>query len=255
MPVGLLGRKIGMTQVYGDDGNIVPVTVIEAGPCVVLQVRTKDRDQYEAVQVGFDDDLSANDRARPEDQRNRARASKAARGHVKQLSSKRQKAREAAGVAVAPKANCEPKKFIREFRTDGETHGCEVGQVLTVERFNEIKAVDVIGTTKGRGFTGVMKRHNFAGQPATHGCKKVHRHHGSIGSNSSNRGTSSMIKKGMRMAGQYGGDRVTIRNLRLVKIDSGNNLLLVEGAIPGPNGGYVMVRQTNKAKRKGESKK
>jgi large subunit ribosomal protein L3 len=248
MPVGLLGRKIGMTQVYGEDGNIVPVTVIEAGPCVVLQVRTKDRDQYEAVQLGFDDNLSVKDQSRAAEQRNRNRASKAARGHVVQLSSKRQKSRQAAGKVAVAKANCEPKKYIREFRTDGETHGCEVGQVLTVERFETIKAVDVVGTSKGRGFAGVMKRHNFAGQPASHGAKKVHRHRGSIGSNSSNRGTSSMIKKGMKMSGQYGNERSTIRNLRLVKVDAANNLLLVEGAVPGPNGGYVMVRQTNKVK-------
>jgi large subunit ribosomal protein L3 len=250
MPVGLLGRKIGMTQVYKADGTIVPVTVIEAGPCPVLQVRTQDNDGYEAVQIGFDDDLSENDKARPADQRNRARASRAARGHVVALGSKRAKARQAAGVAATPKANCEPQKLIREFRTDGETHGCEVGQVLTVERFTEVKAVDVIGTTKGRGFSGVMRRHNYSGQPASHGAKKVHRHRGSMGSNSSNRGTSSMVKKGLRMAGQWGNERCTIRNLELVKIDAGNNLLLVKGAIPGPTGGYVMVRQTNKAKRK-----
>jgi large subunit ribosomal protein L3 len=250
MPVGLLGRKIGMTQVYKADGTIVPVTVIEAGPCPVLQVRTQERDGYEAVQLGFDDDLSEADKARAPEQRNRARASRAARGHVVALSSKRAKSRQAAGIAAAPKANCEPQKLIREFRTDGEQHGCEVGQVLTVERFSEITAVDVVGTTKGRGFTGVMKRHNYSGQPASHGAKKVHRHRGSMGSNSSNRGTSSMIKKGMRMAGQWGADRCTIRNLELVKIDAGNNLLLIKGAIPGPNGGYVLVRETNKVKGK-----
>lgn len=254
MPVGLLGRKIGMTQVYKADGTIVPVTVIQAGPCPVLQVRTPDRDGYEAVQLGFDDDLSENDKAKPAEQRNRSRATRAARGHVVALSSKRAKARQAAGVPVVAKAGCEPQKFIREFRTDGEQHGCEVGQVLTVERFNEIKAVDVVGLNKGRGFAGVMKRHNYAGQPASHGAKKVHRHRGSMGSNSSNRGTSSMVKKGMRMSGRWGNERVTIRNLELVKVDAGNNLLLVKGAIPGPNGGYVMVRQTNKVKRKAGGK-
>lgn len=246
MSVGLLGRKIGMTQVYGEDGDIVPVTVIETGPCTVLQVRTRDRDGYEAVQLGFDDDLSRKDQARAPEDRNRRRATRPARGHVVQLSSKRQKTRQAAGIAAAPKAGCEPQKFIREFRTDGESHGCEVGQVLTVERFAEIKAVDVIGTTKGRGFSGGMKRHGFSGQPASHGCKKVHRHIGGTGSNAMNRGTSSMIKKGKRMPGQYGNARRTIRNLQVVKIDVGNHLLLVRGAIPGPNGGYVMVRQTNK---------
>ena len=246
MPVGLLGRKIGMTQVYGEDGNIIPVTVIEAGPCTVLQLRTSDRDGYEAVQVGFDDDLSDKDKERPADQRNRARATRPARGHVAELSSKRQKKRKAAGIEPLPKPGCEPQKFIREFRTDGEEHGCEVGQVLTVERFQEVAAVDVIGTSKGRGFAGVMKRHNFAGQPASHGTKKVHRHVGSIGANASNLGTSSMIKKGVRGPGQYGGVRATVRNLPLVKIDAERNLLVVKGAIPGANGSYVMVRQTNK---------
>lgn len=246
MPVGLLGRKVGMTQVYGEDGVLFPVTVIEAGPCAVLQVRTTDRDGYEAVQVGFDDDLSDKDKERSPDQRNRSRASRAARGHVVQLSSKRQKARQAAGVEALPKANCEPKKYIREFRTDGEQHGCEVGQVLTVDHLSEVTHVDVVGTSKGRGFSGGMKRHNFGGQPASHGAKKVHRHIGSICSNASNRGTSSMIKRGKRMPGQYGNTRTTIRNLKVVKVDPENNLLLVYGAVPGPPGGYVMVRKTNK---------
>jgi large subunit ribosomal protein L3 len=246
MPVGLLGRKIGMTQVYGEDGSIIPVTVIEAGPCTVMQLRTTDRDGYEAVQMGFDDNLSDKDKARAPEQRNRSRASRAARGHVVQLSSKRQKSRQAAGVAPIEKAGCEPQKFVREFRTDGEEHGCTVGQVLKVDRFVEISHVDVIGTTKGRGFTGAMKRHNFQGQPARHGAKKVHRHIGSIASNASNRGTSSFIKRGKRMPGHYGNDRQTIRNLKVVRVDAENNLLLVRGAVPGPNGGYVMVRKTNK---------
>ncbi len=246
MPVGLLGRKVGMTQVYGPDGEIIPVTVIETGPCTVLQVRTRERDGYEAVQLGFDDNLSEKDRQRAPEDRNRRRAPRPARGHVVLLSSKRQKRRQAAGIAPLPKAGCEPKKFIREFRTDGEAHGCEVGQVLTVERFAEVAAVDVIGTTKGRGFAGAMKRHGFAGQPASHGCKKVHRHIGGTGSHAMNRGTSSMIKKGKRMPGHYGHDRRTIRNLKVVKVDVDNHLLLVRGAVPGPNGGYVMVRQTNK---------
>jgi large subunit ribosomal protein L3 len=246
MPVGLLGRKVGMTQVYGDDGTLFSVTVIEAGPCTVLQLRTSERDGYEAVQLGFDDDLSDADKERAPEQRNRRRASRAARGHVVQLSSKRQKARQAAGVAQLPKPNCEPQKYVREFRTDGESHGCEVGQVLTVEQLKDVTHVDVIGTSKGRGFTGAMKRHNFQGQPASHGAKKVHRHIGSIASNASNRGTSSMIKRGKRMPGQYGNTRTTVRNLKLVKVDPENNLLLVYGAVPGPPGGYVMVRKTNK---------
>jgi large subunit ribosomal protein L3 len=246
MSVGILGRKIGMTQVYGEDGNIFPCTVIAAGPCPVLQVRTVERDGYSAVQIGFDDNLSDKDKERAPEQRNRNRASRAARGHVVQLSSKRQKRLQAAGKESLPKAGCEPQKFIREFRTDGVEHGLEVGQVLTVERFGEVKAVDVIGTTKGRGFTGAMKRHNFSGMPASHGAKKVHRHVGGIGAHAMNRGTSSAIKKGKRMAGHHGNAQRTIRNLKVVRVDAENNLLLVCGAIPGPNGGYVMVRQTNK---------
>ncbi len=242
MPVGLLGRKIGMTQVYTDDGSAVPVTVIEAGPCTVLQVRTCERDGYEAVQLGFDDKLSAKDKERPESERYRSRASRAERGHVVQLSSKRQKARELAGVDPVPKAGCEPKRFIREFRVDGESHGCEVGQVLTVEHLQEVGHVDVIGVSKGRGFAGAMKRHNFRGQRATHGVKKVHRRVGSIGMSAD----PARVLKGTKMAGQYGAARRTVRNLQVMSVDPENHMLVVKGAIPGPNGGYVVIRQTNK---------
>jgi large subunit ribosomal protein L3 len=242
MPVGLLGRKIGMTQVYGENGVIVPVTVIEAGPCAVLQVKTADRDGYQAVQLGFDDKLSAKDKARDEDQRNRSRASRAERGHVAVLRSKRQRKLAEAGVESRVKANCEPKRFVREFRLDGEEVQVEVGQVLTTSVFEGVPAVDVVGTSKGRGTSGAMKRHNFQGQGSAHGTKKVHRRVGGIGANAMNRGTSGMIKKGKRMAGQYGNARSTVRNLRVVRVDAENNMLLVNGAIPGPNGGYVMIR-------------
>lgn len=246
MAVGLLGRKVGMTQVYAEDGSIVPVTVVVVGPCTVLQVRTQERDGYEAVQVGYDEKLSQADRERAPDQRNRARASRAERGHVVQLASKRQKARQAAGVELPPKADCEPMRFVREFRTDGEEHGCEVGQVLTTDVFEGVQHVDVIGTTKGRGTEGVMFRHNFAGQKASHGAKKIHRLPGSMAAHGTNRGWSGRIKKGKRMAGRYGSDRCTIRNLELVRVDAENNMLLIRGAIPGPNGGYIQVRKTNK---------
>ncbi len=246
MPVGLLGRKVGMTQVYGEDGSIIPVTVLATGPCTVLQLRTMDRDGYEAVQVGFEEKLSDADKERSADKRNRHRASRSERGHVVQLSSKRQKRRQEAGVELLPKADCEPPRFVREFRTDGEEHGCEVGQVLTAELFNEVTHVDVIGTSKGRGTTGVMKRHNFAGQKASHGAKKIHRMPGSMSAHGTNRGWCGRIKKGKRMAGRYGADRCTIRNLQVVRVDAENNMLLVQGAVPGPNGGYVLVRKTNK---------
>jgi large subunit ribosomal protein L3 len=227
MVVGLLGRKVGMTQIFDETGQVVPATVIQAGPCHVLQLRTQEKDGYEAVQLGYLD-------------KPRRLASRAARGHVAKLDSKRQKRRAAAGVEALPKADCEPQRFIREFRCSAE--GLQVGQELKVDIFSEIKAVDVVGTSKGRGTAGVMKRHNFHGQRASHGVKKVHRHPGSIGCNTD----PHHVFKGRRMAGHYGSARCTARNLKVVRVDVENNLLLVNGAVPGPNGGYVVIRQTNK---------
>ncbi|MFN0198891.1 MAG: 50S ribosomal protein L3 [Planctomycetaceae bacterium] len=229
MPVGLLGRKVGMTQVYNEKGAVIPVTVVELGPCTVLQVRTADRDGYEAVQVGFGD-------------KPRRLASRSERGHVAPLTSKRQKRLAASGVAVLEKPGCEPKKFIREFRTDGEGCDLKVGQELKVDRFTEIKFVDIIGTSKGRGFTGVIKRHNFGGMPAAHGAKKVHRQMGSTGQNT----YPGKVMRGKKMPGHYGHSQVTIRHLKVTRVDNENNLLLVYGAVPGPNGGYVIVRPSNK---------
>ena len=233
MPLGLIGTKVGMTQVYDENGQIAPVTVLQLGPCPVLQVRNPERDGYHAVQLGYRD-------------KPRTKAIRAERGHVSNdLQSKRKAARSAAGVAIPPKANCEPQRFIREFRLD-DAPALEVGARLTVSQvFDGVKAVDVIGTSKGRGTTGVMKRHNFGGLPAAHGAKKVHRQAGSTSSLASNRG-SGRPKKGLRRAGRYGNERVTIRNLDVVRIDAENNLLLVRGAVPGFNGAYVMVRPTNK---------
>ena len=226
MSKGILGRKVGMTQVYDDAGKVVPVTVIEAGPCHVLQVKTQQRDGYQAVQLGFGD-------------KPRGRAARSQRGHVAKLASKRSKRRAEAGVELPAKAGCEPKKFVREIR--GAGFDLQVGQQLTVDQFNEVAAVDVVGTSKGRGFAGVMKRHNFAGQRASHGVKKCHRHAGGTGCSA----TPSRVIKGRKMAGQYGNARVTTRNLKVVKVDQQNNLLVVRGAVPGPNGGYVIVRETN----------
>jgi len=228
----LLGRKVGMTQVFDADGTVVPVTVIEAGPCPILSVRTPDRDGYSAVQVGFLD-------------KPRRLASRAVRGQVAALDGKRAKMRAEAGVQPAAKANCEPKRLVREFR--GVFDGAEVGQMLTVELFDGVEFVDVTGTTKGRGTAGVMKRHGFKGQRASHGVKKVHRHQGGTSMNTS----PARVFKGKRMAGRYGNERSTMRNVKLVRIDKDNNLLLVRGAVPGPNGSYVMVRQTNKIKKAG----
>src|SRR5262245_19880677 len=233
MPIGLLGLKVGMTQVFDDKGRMTPVTVLEMGPCPVLQVRTADRDGYHALQIGF--------KNKP-----RNKAIRAERGHVAgDFSSKRRKGMQEAGVEVLPKANCEPQRYIREFRLDAATDTA-VGTILKVDAvFKDVPRVDVIGTSKGRGFAGVMKRHNFQGLPAAHGAKKVHRSGGSIGSHASNRG-SGRPKKGHKAAGQYGNARRTVRNLDIVKIDAGNHLLLVKGAVPGPNGGLVVVRPTNK---------
>lgn len=227
MAVGLLGRKVGMTQIFDSTGQVVPVTVIQAGPCHVLQVKTTDHEGYEAVQVGFLD-------------KPRRLASRSVRGHVARLDSKRQRRRAAAGVQPVNKAACEPKRFIREFRTAGD--GYQVGQELKVDLFSTIKAVDVVGITKGRGTAGAMKRHNFAGQRATHGVKKVHRHVGSIGMNTD----PHHVFKGHRMAGHMGSARRTARNLLVARVDLENNLLLVRGAVPGPNGGYLVIRQSNK---------
>jgi len=234
---GILGRKVGMTQVFDDAGGIVPVTVIEAGPCPVLFVRSADRDGYEAVQVGFAD-------------KPRRLASRSVRGQVAKLDSRRGKRLAEAGVASLPKANSEPKRFVREFRPSKnglDVSGLAVGQVLTVSVFEGVDAVDVTGTTKGRGTAGVMKRHGFKGQRASHGVKKVHRHQGGTSMNTS----PARVFKGKRMAGRFGNERSTMRNLKVVRVDAENNLLLVRGAIPGPNGGFVIVRKTNKLQRVG----
>ena len=235
MAKGILGRKVGMTQIYDESGRVVPVTVVQAGPCHVLQLRTLERDGYEAVQLGF------LDKKRPKGGRSRpSQASRAERGHVANISSKRSRRRASAGSQLPPKAGCEPQQFIREFR--GSTDGLEVGQEVTVAALEGVAKVDITGTSKGRGYAGVMKRHNFSGQRASHGVKKVHRHAGSTGMSAS----PSRTVKGRRMPGQYGNKRVTARNLNLVRLDTENHLLLVRGAIPGPNGGLLIIRETNK---------
>jgi len=208
MRVGLLGRKVGMTQIFEEDGTVVPVTVLECGPCTVLQVRTPERDGYHAVQLGFAD-------------KKRKSATQPERGHAK-------------------KVGAEPKRFIREIRQNEPTDYQE-GQTLTVDQFQEIPSVDVTGTSKGRGFTGVVKRHGFRGLRATHGVQRKHRSPGSSGPSA----TPSRVFKGVRKAGRHGNDRVTVRNLKVVRVDPDNNILLVRGAVPGANGNYVIVRQTN----------
>ena len=212
MRVGLLGRKVGMTQIYEEDGTAVPVTVLECGPCMVLQIRTQERDGYAAVQLGFAD-------------KRRKVATQAERGHAR-------------------KVNAEPKRYVREIRQASAADIADLteGQTLTVEVFNEIKHVDVIGTSKGRGYSGVIKRHGFKGLRASHGVKRMHRHPGSSGPSAD----PAHTRKGIRKPGQYGHARITVRNLKVVRVDQANNLLLVRGAVPGPNGGFLTVRQTNK---------
>lgn len=227
MAIGLLGRKVGTTQIFEPNGEVIPVTVIQAGPCHVLQLRTMDKDGYEAIQLGYLD-------------KPRRLASRSERGHVAKLDSKRARRRTSAGLEPLPKADCEPQRFVRELR--GPAGDVQVGQKLAVDVFSDTKSVDVTGMTKGRGTAGVMVRHNFRGQRASHGVKKVHRHGGSSGQNTS----PGRVLKGKRMGGRYGNERVTARNLKVVRIDAANNLLLVRGAIPGPPGGYVIVRPTNK---------
>jgi large subunit ribosomal protein L3 len=225
--VGILGRKVGMTQVYDESGQVVPVTVVEAGPCDVLCLRSSERDGYEAVQLGYLD-------------KPRRLAGRSERGQVAKLESKRSKSRAVAGIEPSVKPNCEPKRFIREIT--GPTGELEVGSQVKVDAFEGIDSVDVVATSKGRGFSGVMKRHNFSGQRATHGVKKCHRHMGGTGCSAS----PGRLFKGIRMPGQYGAARCTVRNQKVVRIDAENNLLLIRGAVPGPNGGYVVVKQTNK---------
>lgn len=227
MAIGLLGRKVGMTQIFDDKGTVIPVTVLQAGPCHVLQLRSVDRDGYEAVQLGFGD-------------KPRRLASRSQRGHVAKLDSKRSRRLTTGGVESPDRANCEPKQFIRELPKSGGDFA--VGQELSVAVFEGVAAVDITGISKGRGTSGVIKRHKFRGQRATHGVKKVHRHAGSTGCNT----FPHRVFKGRRMAGRYGNEKSTMRNLKVVRIDAESHLLLVRGAVPGPNGGYVLIRQTNK---------
>lgn len=202
---GLLGRKLGMTQVFAKNGSVIPCTVIEMGPCRIIQVKTPARDGYEAVQVGF----------LPK----RKGTNKALRGHF-----------------TSHKA--EPMRYLREFKPTGEKP-LAGGEVLTVEIFTEGERVDVVGTTKGRGFAGVMKRHGFAGNPGAHGAHETFRGPGSVGSAAH----PSHTPKGKRLPGHYGVDRRTVRNLVVVQVDKERHLLLVRGAVPGSRGGLVEVKK------------
>lgn len=204
MRIGLLGKKIGMTRVYDDKGRATAVTVIEAGGNTCLAIKTQENDGYSAVQVGFDTQKES-------------RVSKAELGHFK-------------------KSGSEPKKLVREFRLpDGAVDASAIN--LNVNLFVTGQLVDVIGQSKGKGFQGVMKKHNMAGQPASHGSM-MHRRNGAIG----NRSTPGRVWKNMGMPGHMGDERITVQNLRIVQVREGDNVILVSGAIPGPNGSYVVVR-------------
>ena len=204
---GLIGKKVGMTQLFDDAGRAVPVTVIKAGPCYVTQVRTVDQDGYSAVQLGFEETKTQ-------------RLSGGELGHLK-------------------KNELPPLRILREFRTDEEL---EEGQTLTVEVFEEGERVDVVGRSKGRGFTGVVKRYGFSGGPKTHGQSDRHRAPGSIGAGS----TPGRVFKGKRMPGRMGTDTVTSQNLLISRIDPENNIIAVRGSVPGPKNGLVIIKEARK---------
>ncbi len=204
---GIIGRKLGMTQIFDESGAVVPVTVIEAGPCPVVQVRSPEKDGYSAVQLGFGNQKDK-------------RASKAEKGHAVK-----------AGLEAAP-------AVLKEFRFEGES-APELGSAVTVDRFQSGGRVKVTGVTKGRGFQGVMKRHGFAGGRASHGATRIHRAPGSIGA-----GTNpSRVIKGKRMPGHMGDEQQTVRNLLVAKVDAERNLLYVRGAVPGPINGVVFIQK------------
>ena len=205
MQKALIGKKIGMTQIFDEKGNVVPVTVVEAGPCVVSMKKTVESDGYTAVQIGFGD-MKAH------------KVTKPMQGHFN-------------------KANVAPKKVLKEFRFD-DCDAYSVGDVLKADIFEAGMKVDVTGTSKGKGYAGVIKRWNFGRLKETHGSGPVARHGGSMGACSS----PSRVWKGKKMAGHLGAEKVTVKNLTLVKIDAENNLIAIKGAIPGANGGYVVIR-------------
>ena len=203
---GFLGKKIGMTQIYTDDGCLLPITLIQAGPCSVMQIKTIENDGYSSIKLGFDD--------------------------------KKKKNATKQEIGSAAKVSQEPKRFVREVKPDAGAD-IKLGQSITVDIFTDVKQVDVIGMTKGKGFAGVMKRWNFKGGAATHGSTR-HRPPGSIGSNTD----PGRVIRGKKMAGRLGVERVTIKNIDVVKIDKGRNLLFVRGAVPGHKGSYLILNKS-----------
>ena len=210
MKKAILGKKLGMTQVFDATGLVVPVTVIQAGPCAVIQRKTVNKDGYEAIKVAFEE--------------------------------KRESLLNKPELGEFKKAGVTPKRYVRELQVDGQQE-MEVGHEIKADIFTEGEMVDVSGTTKGRGFTGTIVRWNFGRHNMTHGNGPVHRHVGSVGASSSN----SRIFKGQKMPGHYGHEAVTIQNLQIVKVDAERNLLLVKGAVPGPKGSLLTIKSAVKA--------
>ena len=210
MKKGLIGKKLGMTQLFDQNGNVVPVTVIEAGPCVVAQKKTVENDGYDAVQLGYGE-LKA------------SKVNKPMKGHF-------------------AKGDVAPKKVLRELRLE-DTAALNVGDLVKADIFAEGDSIDVRGTSKGKGYAGTIKRWNFARLKESHGTGPVHRHGGSLGACSS----PSRVWKGKKMAGHLGNERVTVQNLKIVKIDAENNIIAVKGAVPGPKGGIVVLFDSVKA--------
>ncbi|MDR2018491.1 MAG: 50S ribosomal protein L3 [Syntrophobacterales bacterium] len=212
MGIGLLGRKLGMTQIFGEDGSAIPVTVIKAGPCAVVQKKTVSGDGYDGIQLGFEEIEKVK------------RVNKPANGHFK-------------------KANVLPRALLREFRVDAEgLEAYELGGEISVEIFEPGEFVDVTGTSKGKGFAGVVKRHHFKGAPASRGTHEFFRHGGSIGQNM----TPGRTIKGKKMPGHMGSKRVTVQNLKVIDVRGDTNILMVEGAIPGPSNGFVIIKKAVK---------
>lgn len=210
MQKAIIGKKIGMTQIFDERGNVIPVTVVEAGPCVVSQKKTIENDGYESVQLGFGD-LKPN------------KVNKPMKGHFE-------------------KANVAPKRTLREFRVEN-IDAYNVGDIIKADTFAAGDKIDVVGTSKGKGYAGVIKRWNFRRLKESHGSGPVVRHGGSIGSCSD----PSRVFKGRKMAGHLGAERVTVQNLTVVKVDTENNLIAIKGAVPGPNGGTVVIHDSVKA--------
>ena len=210
--LGIISKKLGMTQIFLEDGRVTPVTAILAGPCTVIQKKTEDKDGYIALQLGFDE-------------KKLKRTTKPLQGHFK-------------------KANINPKRILHEFQVNKEELDLyQLGQEITADTIIKVDDyVDVTGTSKGRGFTGVIKRHGFKGGKASHGVHEYHRHGGSIGMSSN----PARVLPGKKMAGHHGNQQVTVQNLKIVQVDKGKNLVFIKGAVPGAPGGYLIIKKAVK---------